>query len=160
MCFERLVIKLNIDNKSFIFQPRYLDDIIIIYAHITHSHTDTEHCQLTQNNFKFSFTQEIYVNISFLDLLINRRTQSFEMDIQRKPVSTETVIHFSSNHPTRHRKAAFRFPFTKKHQLPLTPKNQNTNGIGHYAFLHKMNSHYIIIVEKREFNQNNKKNIF
>ena len=81
MCFERLVIKLNIDNKSFIFQPRYLDDIIIIYAHITHSHTDTEHRQLTQNNFKFSFTQEIYVNISFLGLLINRTTESFEMDI-------------------------------------------------------------------------------
>ena len=81
MCFERLVIKLNIDNKSFIFQPRYLDDIIIIYAHIPHSHTDTEDCQLTQNNFKFSFTQEMYVNISFLGLLITRTTQSFEMDI-------------------------------------------------------------------------------
>jgi len=52
--------------------------------------------------------QEIDANASLLDLLLHRTIQGFEIDIYRKPTSIDTVIHFTSNHPKKHKTAANR----------------------------------------------------
>jgi len=56
------------------------------------------------SNLKSSLTQEIDANVSLLDRLVHRTTQDFEIDIYRKPTSTDTVINFTSNHPKNKKK--------------------------------------------------------
>jgi len=60
--------------------------------------------------------------ISFLDLLIIRKQPNLEIDIFRKPTTTDKIIHFLSNHPIEHKVAAVRYHITRMHSLPLTPK--------------------------------------
>jgi hypothetical protein len=66
-------------------------------------------------------------HINFLDLLLNRKPTKIEIDIFRKPTTTDTTNNFFSNHPIEHKMAAFRFYITRMHSLPLTPKNNKKN---------------------------------
>jgi hypothetical protein len=43
-----------------------------------------------------------------------------EIDIYRKPTTTDTTIHYNSNHPTEQKLAAYRFLMNRMHQLPIT----------------------------------------
>jgi hypothetical protein len=45
-------------------------------------------------------------------------------DIYRKPTTTSTVIHKTSNHPQEHKDAAFRFLLNRMHNLPLTQQQK------------------------------------
>jgi hypothetical protein len=67
--------------------------------------------------------QNVYGGIFFLCWVITltRRTNvGLEIEIYRKPTSTDIITHFTSNHPYEHKIAAFRFLLTRLHQLPLT----------------------------------------
>ena len=98
----------------------------------THSHTHTHthtHTQIinfansVHNNLIFSLMQKVDSNISFLDLLVQRTTQGFEISIYRKSTSTDMVIHFTSSHPIEHKRAALRFLLSRIHQLLKKSKN-------------------------------------
>ena len=68
---------------------------------------------------------------SFIELI----THGLEIEVYRKPTSTDTTIHYNSNHPIEHNLAAYRFLRNRIHQLPLTPpyKQKEWNTIQHIA---------------------------
>ena len=61
-----------------------------------------------------------------LNLLIIRNPSNLETDIYRKPATTNTPINFISNHPTKHKVAAYRYHITRMQSLPLTTERQQT----------------------------------
>jgi hypothetical protein len=89
--------------NSKIFYARYVDDIFIIYDS---SHTNpneiTQYANTTQNNIQINPTPENAGQINFLDLIITRKTTNLEIDIFRKPTTTNTTINYLSNHPLEH----------------------------------------------------------
>ena len=75
-------------------------------------------------DIQFSPTYKNNNCISFLYLLIIRKTSCLEIDTYRKPTTTDTTINFSSNHPMENKMAAFRYHITRKHSLLLTHKRK------------------------------------
>ena len=62
-----------------------------------------------------------------MDLQITRNTQNLEISIYRKPTTTDTTIHHTSNHPVEHKTVAYRYYLSQMHSLPLNP-DENQNG--------------------------------
>jgi len=63
-------------------------------------------------------------HINFLDLTITRRNTHIEIDIYRKPTTTDTTMHFTSTHPIEHKLAAYRYHITRMLSLPLKTTQQ------------------------------------
>jgi len=49
-----------------------------------------------------------------------------EIDIHRKPATTDTTINFLSKHPTEHKTAAFRYHINTMLSLPLKEERRQT----------------------------------
>jgi hypothetical protein len=60
------------------------------------------------------------------DLSITGNQTNLEIDIFRKPTTTDT-INFS-NHPIEKKMVAFRYYISRMHSLPLTPEKNKNNG--------------------------------
>jgi hypothetical protein len=58
--------------------------------------------------------------ISFLDLQIIRKQNNIEIDMYRKPTTTNTTINYISNHLQEHKVAAYRHLIRRMNSLPLT----------------------------------------
>jgi hypothetical protein len=93
------------------------------------------HINQIHTSIRLNPTQEENGIINFLDLNINRKPTLLEIDIYRKPTTTDTTINFESNHPLYHKTAAFRHHITRMHLLPLTAekKQKEWNIIQHIA---------------------------
>jgi hypothetical protein len=89
---------------------RYVDDILIIYDS---SHTNINSIQNDFNtihpNMKFTAETESSNRINFLDVTIHKTPTNWKIPIYRKPSFKDTIIAYSSNHPTQHKYAAIRF---------------------------------------------------
>jgi len=59
-----------------------------------------------------------------LDLLIIRKPSNLEIDIFRKPTTTDTTLNLFSNHPIKHKVAGFRCHITRMHSLALIPERK------------------------------------
>jgi hypothetical protein len=57
-------------------------------------------------------------------LLLIRHPSTVEIDVFRKPTTTDTTINFTSNHPAEHKMAAYRHLIHRMLALPLTPKRR------------------------------------
>ena len=68
---------------------------------------------------KLNPTHETNKKVNFLDLSITRKPTSLELDIYRKPITTDTTINFHSNHPLEHKLTAYRFFINRMLSLPL-----------------------------------------
>ena len=102
------------------FYSRYVDDIIIIYdANRTNTETIIWHANSIHNNIQLSPTLEADNQISFLDLLIIRKSQQLEIDVFKKPTTTDTTINYLSNHPMEQKLAAYRYYIERMLRLPL-----------------------------------------
>ena len=66
------------------------------------------------------------VKIVLYSMTITRRHTEPEVDIYRKPTTTDTTINFLSNHPIEQKISAFRFHITRMHSLPLNPDKKQT----------------------------------
>jgi hypothetical protein len=96
---EELCVKQWLDSKQNLYCKRYVDDILIIYNQnntkeqdiLNHAHSIGEHPQ-------FKMSREENNLIIYLDLSIYRNNRNVELGIYRKPTSTNTTIHCSSNH--------------------------------------------------------------
>jgi len=115
------------DAQSITFYARYVEDILLIYntKHTTpeliHSHINKIHPSL-----QFTPTFEHNSSISFLDLLIIRHPSQIETDIFRKLTTTDTTINYTSNHPTKHKMAAYRYLINRMLSLPLSNRKENS----------------------------------
>jgi len=109
-----------LDAQNITFCARCVDDILLIYntkhtaPEIMHSHINTVH-----HNLQFTPTFEHNNNKSFLDLLTIRHPTQIEIYIFRKPTTTDTTINYTSNHPTEHKMAAYRYLIYRILSLPL-----------------------------------------
>jgi hypothetical protein len=93
---------------------RYVDDIFLIFD------SNNTCIQNLVKNFstlrpKLEFTAEIEENqtLNYLHITIHRTHTSFKTAIYRKPTFTDTVIPYSSYHPTHHKYVAVRFLFSR-----------------------------------------------
>jgi len=114
---ERTHIKFPLDTKLY---TSYIDDILIIYdtAHINLD-TITHYANTINNNLELCPTPERNNRFSFLDLATIRNTPHLEIDIIRKPTTTDTTISYLSNHPQEQKLAAYRFLINRMLNLPL-----------------------------------------
>jgi len=63
--------------------------------------------------------------INFLELTLTRNKYNTQVNIHRKETSTDTVIHYLSNHPREQKMAAFRYYINRLLTLPLTQEGRN-----------------------------------
>jgi hypothetical protein len=63
--------------------------------------------------------------INFLDILIIRGKQKLAINIYRKPTTTDTTIHYKSNHPIQFKMAAYRFMLNRLYSLPMSQEHKN-----------------------------------
>jgi hypothetical protein len=54
-------------------------------------------------DLQFKATYVIDNTINFLDLLITRDKSKLPINIYRKPTTTDTTIHYKSNHPLQYK---------------------------------------------------------
>jgi len=121
------------------------------------------------NNINFNPTYKEHNSIASLDLKITCKHTKLEVDIYRKPTTTDTTINFLSNHPIEQKTAAFRFHITRMHSLPLNPDKKQTewkiiqsiakNNNFPQHLLMKLNRQILHKVNNKKTNKNDKKNL-
>ena len=118
-------IKPLLESKCVTFYPRYVDDNIIIYdVTRTDSETIVQHANSMHSNLQLTPTLESNNQISFLDILIIRKSQQLETDVYRKPTTTDTTINYLSNHPMEHKLASYSYYIERMLNLPLDRTRQ------------------------------------
>lgn len=122
---ENNIIKNILDTNNIRLHNRYDDDILIIYDN---SRTNPIEISGYMNNIhpalQFKPTTEANNSIYFLDLTITRQHNKLTLNIYRKTTTTDTTIHYNSNHPTEHKTAAYRFLLNRAYQLPITQEQE------------------------------------
>ena len=99
----------NIIQSNHIFYTCYVDDILIIYNHTKITPTQILHYVNTiHTNLQFKLTFGTEASINFLDLIVHRTNQGFQI-VYRKPTFTYKTSHYNSNHRTEHKSAPFAF---------------------------------------------------
>ena len=78
-----------------------------------------QHANAMHSNLQLTPTLESNNQISFLDLLIIRKSHQLEIDVYRKPTTTDTTINYLSNHPMEHKLATYRYYIERMLNLPL-----------------------------------------
>jgi len=86
------------------------------------------HANSMHSNIQLSPTLEINNQISFLDLLLIRKSQQLETDIYRKTTRTDTTINYLSNHSIQQKLAAYRYHIARMLRLPLNRARQLRDG--------------------------------
>jgi hypothetical protein len=129
---ENNILKNSLDSQNIRFYNRYVVDILIIYDS---SKTNPTKITLFMNNIhkslQFTPTAEINNTTNFLDLSVTRQHNKLTLNIYRKPTTTDTTIHYSTNHLIEHKTAAYRFLLNRMHRLTITQehKEQEMNTI-------------------------------
>ena len=112
---------------AFTLKALYSASILIIYdSSYTNPNAITQYTNTIHNNLQINPTPENAGQINFLDLTITRKTTNPEIDIFRKPTTTNTTINYRSNHPLEHKLAAYRYYIERMFNLPLNKENQLT----------------------------------
>ena len=98
-----------------------MDNILIIYD-VSRTNLDaiTQYAGSIHHSLQFNPTLESYDRINI------RKTPKLETDIFRKPTTTDTTIHYLSNHPLEHKLAAYRYYIERIFNLPLNSDKQHS----------------------------------
>ena len=114
------------ENEIIEYYTRYVEDILIIY-NTDHSNIETifHYINSIHPNITFTPTQEHNKAIIFLDIHITRKNNTLDINIYRKPTTTDTTTSYYSKHPTEQKLAAYRFFIKRVFSLPLTQTNKN-----------------------------------
>ena len=106
---EQIYIKHWLESKEITYYRRYVDDILIIYnIDNTNEQKISHYINNIDKNLQFKPTNEENNTISYLDLSVYRNNNNLDLSIYRKPTSTDTCIHYLSNHPHEQKTAAFK----------------------------------------------------
>ena len=168
--YEDANIKQLLDMKNIALYVRYVDDIFVIYDTTKiNLHTINTYINKIHSNIKLNPTYEEHNSIAFLDLTITRRHTRLEVDIYRKPTTTDATFNFLSNHPVEQKMAAFRFHITRMHSLPHNSDKKQTereiiqsvvknNNFPQHLLL-KFNRKILHKVNNKKTSKNDKKNL-
>jgi len=122
---EAIHIKQWWETGEICYYKRYVDDILIIYNnHKIKNSTIKQRINTIDKNLEFKMTPENSNTINFLDLTLHRNSNNIELSMYRKPTSTDTTIHYKSNHPHEHKMATFRFFINRMTTLPMTKESK------------------------------------
>jgi len=122
---EAIRIKQWWETGEICYYERYVDDILIIYNnHKIKNSTIEQRINTNDKNLEFKMTPENSNTINYLDLTLHRNSNNIELSIYRKPTSTDTTIHYKSNHPHEHKMAAFGFFINRMTTLPITKESK------------------------------------
>ena len=124
--YEQLHVKHFLEGRCITYYTRYMDDIFTIFdstktsvdellKHTTDMHKDIELKQNLETNEK----------IEYQYLLISRQADHLEIDIYRKPTTTDITTQATSNHPIEHKLAAYRYYLLRLHTLLFTEHKKN-----------------------------------
>jgi hypothetical protein len=110
----------------------YVDDVLVIYdfthANIHHILTDFN---AIHPNLQFTAETEVDNTINYLDVSIHRSPNIMRTSIYGKPTYIDTIIPYTSNHPSQHKYAAIKFLFNRlrSYNLKETEHRQGLNTI-------------------------------
>jgi Reverse transcriptase (RNA-dependent DNA polymerase). len=128
------IVQTHIINKQnnkygnkIIYWYRYVDDILLLYNGNSRQTRQLHQC-INKPLRKLNFTLETEVNKSmmFLDLTVTKTDNRDTFNICRKPTTTITVIHNTSNHPTQHKHATFHSMVNRHLNVHLNQTDYNT----------------------------------
>jgi hypothetical protein len=113
---------------------RYVDDVLLIFDT---QHTDMHAVLDDFNSFhpNLQFTEETEQNNTFryLDITIHKTLTGMNIAVFRKPTFTDTIIPYTSNHPTQHKYAAIKFLYNRLNSYQLHgPEYQQEENIIQY----------------------------
>jgi hypothetical protein len=149
---EELYIKQWLESKQILYYKRYVDDILIIYnQNKTNEQDILNHANNTDKDLQFKLSTEENNIINYLDITIYRNNSNNELGIYRKPTSTDTTIHFTSNLPYEHKLAAFNYYINRMLTLPITKQfqRQERNAILTIAHNNGFPTHIIHNLKKK-----------
>jgi hypothetical protein len=109
-----------LDSKNIVFYARYVDNIFIIYDSTPTDPDAIQHINLIHSNQQLSPTHDTMRQISFLGLTIIRKPSKLEINIFRKPTTTDTTINYFSIHPLEHKLVAYQYHIVSMLMFPLT----------------------------------------
>ena len=89
-----------------------------------------QHINKTHPNLQFTPSREHKNNVSLINLLLIRQPDKIEIDIYRKPNTTDTTINYTSNQPNEHKMAAYRYMTNRMTSLPPTADRKETMANG------------------------------
>ena len=92
---------------------RYVDIFLIFDSNNTYIQNILKDFNALHPNLQFTVETEENQALNYLDITIHRTPTSFKTAIYRKPTFTNTIIPYSSNHPTHHKYAAVRSLFNR-----------------------------------------------
>jgi hypothetical protein len=97
-----------------------VDNILIAFDP---NHTNIQAITQDFNNLhpKLQFTAEPEKDntLNYLDIPLNKTPTCLKTSIYRKSTFTDTIIPYTSNHPTQHKYAAIRFLYNRLHTYDL-----------------------------------------
>jgi hypothetical protein len=88
----------------------YVDDILVVYdERFTYINTITNRFNDMHPSIHFTYETEQNNTINYLDISIIKQPDKVDIAIYRKPTYTDSIIPYTSNHPTPHKYAAIRY---------------------------------------------------
>ena len=109
------------DNGDLPFYKRYVDDIfIIVDTRKIDDNIIRNRINSIDSNLEFKLTSETNNSINYLDMAIIKYDEGIEINIYRKPTTSNITIHHNSNHTQDHKDAAYRYYIHRMTELPNT----------------------------------------
>ena len=101
----------------------YVADILLIFD-VNHTNIQAILEDINTLHLNVHFTADIEQNnvINYLDIFIHKTHSNIKMSIYRKPTFTDTIIPYSSNHPTQQKYAAVIFLYNRLNTYQLHNK--------------------------------------
>jgi hypothetical protein len=101
-------------------------DIVIIYNNKTHIDTIMMEFNAIHPAINFTTENESDKKLNFLDMTIHRKNKKINFTINRKPTSTDILIHNSSCHPNEHKVASMNKLTNRLHTYPISKHATDT----------------------------------
>ncbi|GFG38459.1 hypothetical protein Cfor_11207 [Coptotermes formosanus] len=104
---------------------RHADDILILYDHTSTDNNLLNEFNQIHQNLIYTLEPENNCQIKFLDVTISRANEELKFNIYRKPTYTDTIIPYSSYHPTQQKLAALRYFSNRLNSYPLEQEERD-----------------------------------
>jgi len=109
---------------------RYVEDIFLFfYSNRTSIESILKDFNELHPKLQFTAETEKVHALNYLDITLQRTPTNVRTATYRKPTFTDTIVPYTSNHPTHHKYAAIRFMF---HRL-------NSYNLQHEEYQHELN---------------------
>jgi hypothetical protein len=99
---------------------RYVDEILLAFdPNHTNVQAIVHNFNAIHPNLQFTIERERDNTLNYLDISIHRTPTGMKISIYRKPTFTDTIIPYTSNHPTQHKYATVKFLYNRLNTYDL-----------------------------------------